>query len=330
MAWPLVLALWPRLATTWQYCCGGIGDTHGSLQERNGTHRFIFRHYGKQHFVPIGKVSRREAEAKAAQVDYLLLCLKQRLIELPLGVGIVDFLRFDGKPPARAGDVATPVAKGVTLGGLRDCFLAAREGGREKSTLQTSRIHFKHLVATLGERYPLAELTQIDLQGHVERRAKLGISASTIRKEITTLRTAWYWAIDTGEPSRDYPNKGLIYPKEDELPPYQTREEIERPVSAGDLTPNQIDALWDALYLRPHEIAELLGHVRDHAKHPWIYPLFCMAAHTGARRSELIAMRVADVDFVGVGVTIREKKRLKGKRSTRRAPMTPLLVVALR
>jgi hypothetical protein len=65
--------------------------------------------------------------------------------------------------------------------------------------------------------------------------------------------------------SVDYPNKGLVHPKTDELPPYQTREEIERQVAAGGLTPGEIDALWDALYLRPHEIAESLEHVRSHA-----------------------------------------------------------------
>lgn len=163
------------------------------------------------------------------------------------------------------------------------------------------------------------------MQRHVERRAGLDISPVTIRKEITTLRTAWHWAVQTGLLSGDYPNKGLVYPKGDELPPYQTREEIERQVAAGGLTPEQIDELWDALYLRPHEIAELLEHVRTHARHPWIYPLACMAGHTGARRSELIRMLVADVDFAGGVVTVREKKRVKNKRSTRRAPLTPLL-----
>ena len=48
---------------------------------------------------------------------------------------------------------------------------------------------------------------------------------------------------------------------------------------------------------RPHEIAELLEHVREHAAHPWIYPLACMAGHTGARRSELIRMRVGRRGF---------------------------------
>jgi hypothetical protein len=38
-----------------------------------------------QYFVLIGKVSPQEAEAKAAQVDYLLMRLKQGLIELSPG-----------------------------------------------------------------------------------------------------------------------------------------------------------------------------------------------------------------------------------------------------
>ena len=74
-----------------------------SLQQRNGSYRVIFRYRGRQHFVTIGKVSRREAEAKSAQADYLLLRLDQRLIELPPGTDIVDFVRHDGKPPAPSG-----------------------------------------------------------------------------------------------------------------------------------------------------------------------------------------------------------------------------------
>ncbi len=69
------------------------------LQERGGSYRVFFRFHGKQQTFPLGKVSKQEAEAKAAQVDYLLLRLKQRLIDLPPGVDIADFLQHDGKPP---------------------------------------------------------------------------------------------------------------------------------------------------------------------------------------------------------------------------------------
>lgn len=303
-----------------------------SLQERNGSYRVIFRHDGKQHFVAIGKVTKAEAEAKAAQADYLLMRLKQRLIELPPGVGVSDFILYDGKPAFVEGEagVAANVAKSLTLASLRDRFLDARASGREASTQKTSLIHFKHLAATFGEKFQLADLDQPGLQGHVTRRTAAGVSATTVRKEVTTLRTAWQWAVHAGLLTGDYPNKGLVYPKEDELPPYQTFDEIERQVKAGGMTEAQADELWACLYLRPAEIAGLLAHIRANARHAWIYPLACFAAHTGARRSELLRMKPSDVDFEAATATIREKKRVKGRRSTRKAPLTPLLVEALK
>jgi integrase len=58
---------------------------------------------------------------------------------------------------------------------------------------------------------------------------------------------------------------------------------------------------------------------------PWLYPLFCFAAHTGARRSEILRALVADVDFAGNTVLVREKKRIRSRRTTRRVPLTPFL-----
>jgi hypothetical protein len=54
-----------------------------SVQLRGGTYRVIFRFHGKQHLLMIGKVTPEEAEAKAAQVNYLLMRIKQGLLELP-------------------------------------------------------------------------------------------------------------------------------------------------------------------------------------------------------------------------------------------------------
>jgi hypothetical protein len=99
-----------------------------SIQQSNGTYRVIIRHHGKQYFVPIGKVSAEEAEAKAAQVEYRLLGLSQRMIVIPPGMGVAEFVRFDGKPPAP--DVATPVARNATLATLRDRYLATHGGAR--------------------------------------------------------------------------------------------------------------------------------------------------------------------------------------------------------
>lgn len=105
-----------------------------------------------------------------------------------------------------------------------------------------------------------------------------------------------------------------------------TMAEIERPIAAG----GDPETLWEALDLQASELTELLAHVKDKAPHPWIYPLFCFAAHTGARRSEILRALVADVDFTGNTVLIREKKRLRGQRSSRRVALTPFLKEVLR
>jgi integrase len=54
-----------------------------------------------------------------------------------------------------------------------------------------------------------------------------------------------------------------------------------------------------------------------------------MAAHTGARRSELCRSREVDVDFKAATLLVREKKRTKGKRTTRLVPLTPQLKAVL-
>ena len=41
--------------------------------------------------------------------------------------------------------------------------------------------------------------------------------------------------------------------------------------------------------------------------------MLCFAAHTGARRSEIMRALIADVDFIGNTVLVREKKRSRGQ-----------------
>jgi integrase len=164
------------------------------------------------------------------------------------------------------------------------------------------------------------------LQEYVNKRAGAKLAPATIRKEIATFRAAWNW----GEPmvltAGKFPNRGLRYPKGDEKPPFMTMAEIKRQIAAG----GDADAMWEALYLQADELTDLLAYVKKHASHPWIFPLFCFAAHTGARRSEILRALVADVDFTGNTVLVREKKRNRELRTTRRIPLTPLLREALK
>ena len=302
-----------------------------SLQRKgNGWYcQFVFEK--KRRTFAIGAVSKEEAEAKASQVEYLLLRLRQGLIERPASVDIVEFVLHDGKPPARRTTPRPAAAvRSGTLAELRDRFLSTHAGAHEKNTLYTAAIHFKHLVATLGEDYRIPELSQTDLQKHVERRSAQGIAPVTIRKEIHGLRAAWNWGRRSGLVADEWPGKGLVYHKTSEKPPFQTRAEIEREIARGDLTDEQKDELWGALYLTFAELPSFLRYVDQAARHPWIYPMICMAAHTGARRSELLRARVGDIDFLGQVVTFREKKRERGRQTTRRVPLSPFLAGVLK
>jgi integrase len=62
----------------------------------------------------------------------------------------------------------------------------------------------------------------------------------------------------------------------------------------------------------------------------FLYPMFVVAAHTGARRSEMLGSQLGDIDFAAGVITIREKKRVRGRLTTRSVPLSPLLRRVLR
>jgi integrase len=88
--------------------------------------------------------------------------------------------------------------------------------------------------------------------------------------------------------------------------------------------------LWDSLFLSTDEIATLAKYVEEHAYKPFIYPMFLTAAHTGARRSELIRSQAEDIDFASKVITIRERKRERGHHGSRSVPLSPLLAKVLK
>jgi integrase len=311
-----------------------------SLQRRGESWYCQFLYHGKRHTFTIGKVEPDEAESKANQVDYLLMRIRQGLLTVPPETDIVLFLQHDGKPPEPTLPVANespPVAETLTLGALRDRYLRTHENGNlEQTTIDGINTHFRHLVATLGERFPICELGMADLQQYIDRRAKMKgmkggiLSPATIKKEIISLRTVWNWGVNMRLLSGKFPSAALTYPKFQDKLPFQTREEIERRIAAGGLKKKEIAELWDCLYLALPDVEDVLREIRAKAVQPWVYPMCCMVAYTGARRSEAIRALATDVDFQSQTVLLRERKRAKGRATTRRAPLVPQLVTVLK
>lgn len=140
-----------------------------SLQFRNDVYRLLFRFNGKQHTLPIGEVPLTEARQWKFRAENLLMRVEQRLLEIPASVTVVDFIRFDGRPPI---DPALAVRKDTTLHQLTEEYVkTVGNGAIESNTLANAKIHIEHLKKTLGKHFLLAGLTLGKLQGHVTRRA---------------------------------------------------------------------------------------------------------------------------------------------------------------
>lgn len=293
-----------------------------SIQRKGDGWYCQFLYLRRRHTFAAGKVDEAEAESIRARVEHVLMRLKQGLMALPAGGDVVEFVRHDGRPPAAKAAAATA----ATFLQFREAYLATvGHGAIEANTLETVGTHLGHFARTLGDGFPMGGLALAHLQRHVDRR-RGDVEGVTIRKEVDTLRTVWNWSARMGTVSGEFPSKGLIYPKEREKLPFMTRAEIDRRLEAG----GDPDDLWECLYLTLPEVEEFLAFVKARKAPDWFYPMVLFAAHSGARRSEVIRAMAEDVDLAGGVVTIREKKRVKGRLTTRRVPLSETLAGELR
>jgi|SRR5579872_4708011 len=293
-----------------------------TLQPRNGSFRLLFQYEGKQQTFTIGPVPLAEARQWKAKAEHLLMRIKQRMLEVPIGCTINDFILHEGKPPVSA---AIAKAKNTTFDQLREAYLKVFSNGAiEPNTLATAQIHLAHIEGTLGKTFPLPALSLAKLQEHIDRRHKL-VAPVTMKKEMDTFRAVWNWGQRNGLVTGFFPANGLVYPKGDEVLPFMSWEEIARRIKAG----GDPDTLWDCLYLKADEVAEFLTFAKAANVRDYLYPMLLTAAHTGARRSEMMRARLEDVDLKERVLTIREKKRARGTRTTRRIPISKPLAKVL-
>jgi integrase len=302
-----------------------------SVERRGNKFRLIFRYAGKKYQHPLRTVNEREATACVERVEENLRLLERGRLNLPPDAHLPTFLLSDGK----LNEAPVPRAR-LTLGDFRDRYIETHsQGSLEAKTLQTIRTHFTHWVESFGESFDIQSLTMSKLQEHVNRRAKcIGIrkrplSPVTTKKELATLRAAWNWAVQAGLLVGAFPNRGLRFPKTSEKPPFRTFAEVSELVLRENITGVERQELWDCVFLTLEELTELLRHVEATAKVPVVHPMFVFAAMTGARRSEILRLRWHDIDNASQTVLLHERKKSKGKQTTRRVPLAPALIATL-
>ena len=307
------------------------------LEQRGEWFRVIFRHAGVRYTHTLKTTSRQHAATLVGGIEKNLMLIDQKLLHVPEGIDFLEFILSDGrisKPVVQAEEQAP--AEFLTLKELKRRYVEVHSlGALEKNSLATIEMHLRHIGRTVGVTFNIAALSFANLQEHVTRRSKMKghhkkpLSSATIRKEIASLRAVWNWAAAMGLVQGGYPNRGLKFPKLAEKPPFQTWQEIERKIAMGAAAAER-KMLWDSVYLTLAEIEEVLAFVKNAGAQPFVYPMFFFAAHTGARRSEMLRLGWSDVDFQAECVTLHEKKRSKDRLTSRRVPLSPTLLEVLR
>jgi integrase len=144
--------------------------------------------------------------------------------------------------------------------------------------------------------------------------------------ELRTFAQIWDWARARSYVRKPCPIKdpnnlrkwAVRIPKPQRKEKFMTWDEIERRVARGGLPAKEQQELWKYLFLDEKQVAELLKYVKEHASHPFIYPMFVLAAYAGARRSEICRSMIDDFKFQDNLLTIRERKRRKDLAGTTR------------
>lgn len=295
-----------------------------TLEKRGRSFRVVFCYGGKKFSRSLNTKNEKTAQGILARVESLLHQVSVGTHTIPTGVDLPSYL-ISGTTHTEAPVQAVP----LTLEQLFDLYFAGLpDNCLEADTIKLMKIHERQLLKHFTAGFAIQTLTLSHLQTYVNKRSKDKghhgtVTATTLKKAIITLRTVWNWGVLHRHLQGKFPNKGLKFPKSKEKRPFMTYAEIER-IAKGTAKKDQAE-LWECLYLTLDEIADLLQHAQDNARQPFLYPMFVFAAHTGARRSEMLRSKITDIDFVGNFVTIHERKKSHYSLTTRRVPMSPLL-----
>ena len=296
----------------------------------SGNHHICFRFGGKKFKRSLRTRDRKKASRKLVRLEETVDLIESGRIELPTNVDVPTFLLSEGKLQVKHTIDDQRLSELFT-----HFFDSIPDGSLEPRTIAQMKSHRVHLEGFFGKNFSLVKLSFNELQKYVVKRSKgKGIrgrttNSNTIKKEIVTLRSLWKWCVASGRiPKNPFPSSGLRYPKSTEMPVFQTFTDVLKQTKHLDADSNEAKDLWSSVFLNLDEIEELLNHVEKTARHAFIYPMFVFAAHTGARRSEILRSQVTDIgDSV---IAIRERKRKKRTNSMRRVPMSKRLKKALK
>jgi hypothetical protein len=122
------------------------------LLQENGVWKIGFRWEGKLYKRSLKTKDESRANGLKERASANLFDLEQGRLQVPPGSDLLTFLLTDGKKTERK----VPSAKPLTFEGLFDGYEAAMpSGAKSKNTLDTEKVHRKHILRIFGEQAPV-------------------------------------------------------------------------------------------------------------------------------------------------------------------------------
>jgi len=299
-----------------------------NLGMKNGVYLARFRFGGQEYKRSLKTTDLKAARAAMHRVEDALHRLAINTLTVPAGVDAGDFIVSGGtltapraRFPRRA---AVSVDEAIHEYQENLAHLAV-------SNRATVRGHLRNLTKSLKSKAvaPLDQVTPRDLEAFLQTRLRQR-AHSTVKKERDTIMQFFCWCVATGylgvSPAADLTKVKAS----GNLMAFKTLKEIEATVARGGLTPRQVLAMYDGLYLAPAEIAGLLELVRERARHDVSLVLHAIPAYTGMRRGEVMRLRWADIEFEQDHIVARSLKQSRQDVETmRRIDLHPELKAIL-
>ncbi len=254
---------------------------------------------------------------------------------MPAGVEIFAFILSGGKLQAKP-EPFKGRPQQITLKAAWERYRDSFPPG-SKESLVTESVHAKHFFKLLKAKTPLESISFDDMQRYANARGKekglkgRQLSGETIKKELATFRLIWNHNMPLSQPCpvKDERGKPVKLPKTKAREPFRTLDEVTAIIERG-VSPERETELWESVFLTVAEIRELLEHVKKVSAGDFRYPMFALAAFTGARRSEIMRAEIEHFRFESGWLQLTEKKRNQRSHTYRNVPIRGTLEGILR
>ena len=283
-----------------------------NLSQKDGIYLIRFRYREKEYKRSLKTRSKTDADGAKAAVETTIHRLLIGLLQIPPEIDPGDFIVSGGTCTVPSTPIKKPDLPSTRL--LTANYLKAQEPVLAPSYQYSQGVHLRHLLRHLGSLAdePCDRVGRLELESFLHRRLTER-DPGTVAKERVTLREFYKWLVNQEHlavsPAATLPTiKGGS-----DRPPFRTIGEIQRIINRGGLSDDEINHLWECLFLSPQEIAGLLATVRDRAKEDFSHLLHVIPAYTGIRRGEVLRLRWIDVDLDEGYICARSRKQSRSR-----------------